>query len=227
MVASAGPGGGAGQSVFGLTRSSDDSESLAGDPLTSPGINQPVMSSWARFVTGVEQAFETLRNEADARLRQEQEPVKSDGHGTNVPDQDDGQEQIDVASSTQQSESGGGGPVKAEPNRLEVIDSAIGTFEKAEPPPLRLLIPSEPVQPATASPNPVVSFAGIKDRTKLPRCTDEDHSQLAEIHASRTAALAAISATAVTAEMLLRRSGLSHGRRFVSRIRIRSRRETV
>ena len=76
VASSAGPGA-AGQSLIGRGRSSNELDEVEGDPglqLEKP----PFMSTWARFVTGVDQAIETLRDEADARLRQEQEPAKSE-----------------------------------------------------------------------------------------------------------------------------------------------------
>ena len=66
------------------------------------------MSTWARFVTGVEQAIETLRNEADARLRQEQEPAKPNEPGTNILNHDEGASQTDRVSSLEQATNGAG-----------------------------------------------------------------------------------------------------------------------
>ena len=75
VAAASGPGG-AGQSLYGRTDSSDEIEEL-GDSIAVKGANSPSQSTWARYVTGVDQAIEKLRSEADARLLQEQQAPKA------------------------------------------------------------------------------------------------------------------------------------------------------
>ena len=74
VAAASGPGG-AGQSLYGRTDSSDEIEEL-GDSIAVKGANSPSQSTWARYVTGVDQAIEKLRSEADARLLQEQQAAE-------------------------------------------------------------------------------------------------------------------------------------------------------
>ncbi len=216
-VASAGPGA-AGQSLFRPFRSPDELDAVEGESSGSAGNNAPATSTWARFVTGVEQAIETLRNEADARLRQEQEPAKRESPGANILNQEEGPPQTDNVSSLEQAFPDAGRRSEAEHDRLEATDAVIGAWRQKEPAALRLLIPLIPSPTGAGSPVPVIRLTGLKDRANLSRCLDEDHSHLAEIHVSRIATLAVISATAVTArQILLGRAGLPHRRRFVSR----------
>src|SRR5262249_59016226 len=57
-----------------------------GDLSEEPIENPP---SWARYVTGVDQALEKVRSEVDERLLQEQEPATPQDPGTTRLDQDD------------------------------------------------------------------------------------------------------------------------------------------
>ena len=104
------------------------------------------MPNWARFVTGVEQAIETLRNEADARLRQEQEPAKVPGHGSNFLEQDGHRPVTNPAPSPEPAATGELSRLNPTPDRLEAIDVAIGTIRQPEQPALRLIIPAGPVR---------------------------------------------------------------------------------
>ena len=131
QVASAGPG--AGQSLVGQSRSSDGLDELDADSAGRQGENPPSMSSWARIVTGVDQAIETLRNEADARLRQEQEPPKPTAPAArpatpgaprastlNGHDESEQAEAVELAAIRR---------IEAERDRLEAVDLAVISWE--------------------------------------------------------------------------------------------------
>jgi hypothetical protein len=76
VVASTGPGA-VGQSIIGHNDPAADSDLLGDDSAeTAADASNPL--SWARYVTGVDQAIETLRRDADKRLLEEQQPKNAE-----------------------------------------------------------------------------------------------------------------------------------------------------
>jgi FG-GAP-like repeat len=220
QVASAGPGA-AGQSLVGQSPSSDQLDKADADSAGSRGDNSPAMPSWARFVTGVDQAIETLRQEADARLRQEQEPAKSQsktpGPGASIPDKNDGPGQSET---TTPLELAAIRRIEAQRDRFEAIDLAVSSWEEELPLRSQPLLPHISTTAMRKAPAPVAQIVETEVWPTPWRGLDTDNSQAGAVPASRLATLMAISATAMTArEILLGRASLHHRRRPMARTR--------
>jgi len=194
QAASAGPGS-AGQSLVGPNQATEETEEIA-DFSTPPAANPPNALSWARYVTGVDQAIEKLRNEADQRLRQEQQPAKAQEPGTTLLDEDGGARQTQSATSLEPGVSGVGRRSEAEPVRWETIDAAIRSLEEPEASSYRSPAPITPGTTVTKSPSFVPQLVELNGYAKLFAWRDDDSAQRIEIQVSRAATLVAISATA-------------------------------
>ena len=83
----------------------------------------PVRSTWARYVTGVDQAIERVRSEADARLLQEQQPPKAEEPpGTSLLEEDDGAGKKDAAAFVEEAALEAGRRERAERDLIDAID---------------------------------------------------------------------------------------------------------
>ncbi|MFI5457562.1 MAG: beta strand repeat-containing protein [Isosphaerales bacterium] len=196
QVASAGPGA-AGQSLVGPNHPSEEAEDFA-DFSAPPAANAATALSWARYVTGVDQAIEKLRNEADHRLLQEEQPAKAQEPGTTLLEEDGGARQTDSATSLDLEPTVSGASHRSEtgPDRWDVIDAAIGSLGQEEATSYRSLLPITVGSTVTRSTTPVSQLVELNGREqRFPRL-DDDPSQRVEIQVSRAAALAAILATA-------------------------------
>jgi len=203
QVASAGPGS-AGQSLIGPNHPPEDAEEFA-DFSTPPAANaQTAPLSWARYVTGVDQAIEKLRNEADHRLLEEKLPAKAQEPGTTLLQEDGGARQTDSATSQEPAVSGASRRSETGPDRWEVIDAAIGSLGQEEVTSYRSLLPITLGSAATRSSTPVSQLVELNGRDKLFPRLDDDPAQGVEIQVSRAATLVAILATA--GKVLERRS---------------------
>jgi hypothetical protein len=219
QVASSGPGG-AGQALTGRGHSSDELDELDGDSSAFPLENLPRTSSWARFVTGVDQAIEALRNEADARLRQEQEPAKSEpkpgSPGASIIDIDNGPGQT---ATTTAIELAAIRRIEAQHDRFEAIDLAVSSWEPESSPRLQLVLSHNSPPAMNTTPSTVAQIIETAVRQAPWRGLETDRYEGRAVPASRLATLMAISATAMTArEILLSRAGL-HRRRPMARTR--------
>jgi hypothetical protein len=219
QVASAGPGA-AGQSLIGQSRSSEELDEHDADAASRRGENPATISSWARFVTGVDQAIETLRNEADSRLRQEQEPPKAAAPPNSaspaaprasVYDPDDASGRADGL------ELAAIRRIEAERNRLEAIDVAVSVWEghlrlqSQTPRPHSLTLA---VRPADF---PMVPLAGTISRAAASRNADDDRSSAEVVTDSRLTTLIGISSVAMAShELLMSRAGLRRRRARVA-----------
>ena len=219
QVASAGPGA-AGQALLGRGGSSDDPDDLGGDSALLPTENLPFTTSWARFVTGVDQAIEALRNEADARLRQEQEPAKSDAmpgaprpassEKTTVPARIETTTAIELAAIHR---------IEAQRDRFHAIDLAVSSWEAESSPRSQPRLSHASPAAMSTTPLTVAQIVETAVRKAPWRGLETDRLEARAVPASRLATLLAISATAMTArEILLSRAGL-HRRRPVARTR--------
>ena len=119
--------GGAGQSLNSRLSSQDEfGEMSEMPPLTSPGV--PVQASWSRFVTGVDQAIERVRSEADARLQEEQQQPKAQAPGTSFLEEDGGGGRRTPAAFVKEAAIEAGRIIKVKRTLIEAIDFAIGTW---------------------------------------------------------------------------------------------------
>ena len=123
--------GGAGQSLYPRLSSSDEFAEMSDVPsLTGPGL--PVQASWSRYVTGVDQAIERVRSEADARLLEEQQQPKPKQPGTSFLEEDDGAGRKTPAAFVKEAALEAGRIIKAKRTLIDAIDFAIGTLEPQE-----------------------------------------------------------------------------------------------
>jgi hypothetical protein len=194
QVAGAGPGS-AGQSLVGSNRTPEESEVLD-DISAEATANAPSALSWARYVTGVDQAIEALRNEADQRLLEEQGPAKAEEPGTTLLEEAGGARQTDSAASLEPAVSELSRRSAPEPDRWKAIDAAFGSLEQEEATSYRSLLPTALETPVTKPPSFVpqlVELNGLANPFPRP---DHDPSQRVEIQVSTSATVVAISATA-------------------------------
>ena len=144
---------------------------------------QPGQSSWARYVTGVDQALEDLRNEADERLLNEKAtPQAAEPADTTSLDVDDGADRPMQPPSRAQALAFSAMSRRSRPgpDRSQAIDAAIG-----------YRIPEE-------SPSSRSALSGIDraDRANTFMRPDYEHSPSQGARASTMATLMALSATA-------------------------------
>jgi len=209
--ATSGPGG-AGQSVVGATHTMDESEEApAADAPAQPATakEQPNPMSWARFVIGLDQAIESLRNEADARLHDEEEPAKAPKPGTTLLDQDDaaGQPATTSFSLMQQAILAASRQFEAGDDRLDAVDMAIGSWGRPDPNNLQSIFPVLPDPTITKTPPSSSRVVRVTDRAELFPSLEAEPSRLDLSQVGRVATLVAVSALAATArETVLRRS---------------------
>ena len=120
-----GPGA-AGQSVAWTTRNPEEDDEL-GDILRAAEAGLPTRQAWARYVSGVDQAIENVRSEADERLRQERQPAKPQVPDTSLRDKDNSGPKIDRSTSMEPTAPATVEGSHAEQDRLVAVDLAIGT----------------------------------------------------------------------------------------------------
>jgi hypothetical protein len=198
------PGSSSGNSLLGQSRYKEDFGET-GDTLAPPGAN--LQASWARFVSGLDEAIEKIQSEADERLRQEQQPAKSDESGaTRSDEQIDGRQQVSAALPDHAAREARR-RLEAERDRVQAIDVAIAAWRQDELRALRALAAIIP------GPSPMNALAPIgelfqrQDRAKLVPARRDLQTGSLDSPLSKTAALLAISATAaLTGRIMLRRS---------------------
>jgi hypothetical protein len=214
--------GGAGQSLTSTFSNPEEELEELAEITAAPGAQPPAAAAWSRYVSGLDQAIERVRSEADERLFQEQLPAKAAAPGTTLLEQDDAAGPTGTATFVEEAALEAGRRVKAEGDRLEAIDNSIGAWTRESPTALRSLLPTAPPWAFTKSPTPVAQVAPhersgsptllsrlveFDDRGVLCPAEKDDHSQQEEIRVSRMATLVAFSATALLArESLLQRA---------------------
>ncbi len=205
QAAASGPSS-SGNTVAWTTRSSEDYDEFA-DLIAS---NQPILQSapaWARYVSGVDQAIERVRSEADERLRQEQQPAKPEQPGTSFLDEDSGSPKPGTSTFLQPTAPRAGQGSLANRELLAAIDVAIGSWVRQG----RTAVASVPLgfvlRPVTKSASAVSRLLKAESPSWQFPGLEPEHSQRAEIRVSRLAGLIGISLTAAGArQILLRRS---------------------
>ena len=209
LVAS-GSGASAGQSLLGQSRFAEEFGDT-GDATAPPGANP--QNSWARFVIGLDQAIEKLRAEADERLRQEQEPANSQEPGTTLHDENDGARQTGAAAFLEHVESEAHRRLETDGARFRAIDVAIGSWAQNGPTTSKLPVPVIPGIACAKTPMRVPAFVEPEGRARLFPSVDNEHAERVAIPVSRVTAMVAISATtAMTGQILLRRSAFARRR---------------
>jgi hypothetical protein len=204
VASSSGPGG-AGQSLNGLARNPDEPEVL--DDVTEQNVADAVPAlSWARFVIGLDQAIEAMRNEIDARLLQEEQPAKAEQPRGNLLDQENTSRPADTTSLQQQAIWGDDCWFETEENRSNAVDAAIAAWKLAESS-SQSLFPVLPDSTITRSPDRSFRVLELDEGSTLFPSDDVDQPQLVEVQVSRALTLVALSTIAVKAhERLLKRS---------------------
>jgi hypothetical protein len=206
-----GSGPSAGQSLKGPIASPDEESDEMDVSLLPAQPQQPIPTSWARFVTGVDQALEELRRDADQRLRDEQQPPKTQEQpGTTRFDANDRTRPSDATSSLVQPSSDVRRRSDAGPNRSNVIDAAIRSLRPKERFEMRshdsFLAGKTDAEP----PAPLLDAGELMDGADPLRRADRNHPERDGIPVLRMATLIAFSTTAVSP--LLR--GTLSSRRF-------------
>jgi large repetitive protein len=205
-AAAAGPGA-AGQSLLGALRTPDEPEALE-DPLAQPAAAAQPELSWARYVMGLDQAIESIRDEVDARLLQEAQPVSTGESDTTLLD-DDTPVQPAVTTSFMEdaAEQQPGRWFDAEEERLDAVDMTIGSWGLKEPATSESLFPTLPDKSLRKSLASSTRSIEVTDRANLFPNLDVDRSQPVEIQVSRAVTMVAISAIAVKARQRWKRTG--------------------
>jgi hypothetical protein len=214
LVAAA-PGSAPGQSLLGQSRY-PEAFGETGDTSAPTGAN--LQASWARFVSGVDQAIEKLQSEADERLRQEQQPVKADEPGAaQSHDSRDAQQKASaalldpIASEARRR-------LLAQRDRLQAIDVAMASWTPGGLGTVPSLVANIPGPTTTRTVAPAEPFDARHDRAKPLRARRNSETGRLDAPLSRMTALAALSATAaLTGRIMLRRSGLPRRPRFFAR----------
>jgi hypothetical protein len=220
VVASA--SGGAGQSLSSTSHA--DEETVEDGEITgeNPLAPQPAAPAWARYVSGVDQAIERVRNEADERLFQEQAPAKTAAPGTSLLEQNGAQGKSTTATFVEEAALQASRRLKADRDRLQAVDVSIGGWTKQSLSELRSVLGQNHLSHVFPSPVVVAGPASHDghtsrldtsrlvesvDRGLLACAIQDDHSNQEDVRISRMVALAAFSATALVArEGMFRRS---------------------
>jgi hypothetical protein len=204
QVASTGPGA-AGQSLIGQSRASDDLDETDGDPSGGQSDNSASTLTWARFVTGVDQAIETLRDEADARLRQEQEPAKPATPGSSKLEQDPASRRTEANTPVELTAIG---RIEALRDRFEAVDLAVCSLDEELARPLQTILRHAAIDGARVIPSQAAQVALTNAHFDLSRKPEIDRSQFDIVPDSRLTTIMAISAITMAAhEILLGRAG--------------------
>jgi hypothetical protein len=158
----------------------------------------------------VDQAIEALRNEADARLRQEREPAKSEAKpgapGASILEKDNAPGQTEASTAI---ELAAIRLIEAQRARFEAVDLAVTSWESELSPQFQPRLSNASPPAIITSPGAVEMIVESAVRSTPRRGLESDRLEARAVPASRLAALLAISATAMTArEVLLLRASL-------------------
>jgi hypothetical protein len=200
VAVATGSGPSAGQSLKGTFGSPDEDAQETEVSLSPDEPQQPTPSPWARYVTGVDQALEDLRREADQRLLDEQKTPEARDPGTARSEADDGARRAVATPSPAQTPSEVSRRSEPRPKESTVIDAAIRSLGPEEPSVMRSLhsfmvggeTPSEAVA-ASHDPGDPADGANLSPRP------DGDRAPRAEIPVLKMATLIAFSTTAARA----------------------------
>jgi len=215
--------GSAGQSVIGMFHNPEDELEALGDYAAASDAQPASAAAWARYVSGVDQAIERVRSEADERLFQEHQPSNSAAPGTTLLPKNGADEQpVATATFVEEAALAAFRGLKAARDRLEAIDKSLRAWTREGPTALRALLAAD--RPAIASGSPALVpytaanqrfgspsssswFAGFGDRGPVVPTGQGDLAEPQKLRASRIVTLAAFAATALAArEGMFRRA---------------------
>ena len=145
--------------------------------------------SWARYVIGLDEAIESIRNEADARLLEEQQPAKAEPPGTTLLEPDDVAAPPVTTSALEQADFATSRRVEAIDDRLEAIDTTIGSWGRPDPASLQSIFPRLPDPTITKSPASSSRVVRVQDRAELFPTLDAEPSRLDESQVGSVATL--------------------------------------
>jgi hypothetical protein len=203
LVASSGPGS-AGQGPLASNALPNQLEETS-DSSGSPRDNAPAAPSWARYVTGLDQAIEKARRDADERLLNEQQPAKSKEPPTGLREQNDGARQTSETAFPNPAVSESPRQLPADRNLFEAIDAAIGSLGREQASEARLALPGAPDPTFVETRTPAPRILVPEDAANRSRRLANEHSDRLEVHVSRLAVPVLISGTALGARQLLSR----------------------
>jgi hypothetical protein len=208
-IAASGSGpGAAGQSVAGTTTSLDE-DAVFDELIAANESLLPTAPAWARYVSGVDQALERVRRQADERLRQEQRPTKSPEPDTSSLDTDRSKGQIETSGLLEQSFRRAGQQRAAKQDRLAAIDRAIGSLAKPGRPESAGRSPRFLIKEVAEALTPLSQTLAPRSRVTSLSELETEHAHPVEI-VSRMATVVGISlATAKARAILLRRSTIA------------------
>jgi hypothetical protein len=215
--------GSAGQSLTSAFGNTEDNFGEYSELANSNGAQPPSASAWSRYVTGVDQAIERVRSEADERLLEEKQPSKGSAPGTTLLEQGGGAtEAAGTATFVEEAAFEAGRRLKAERDRFDAIDNTLGAWSKevriverfvrviAQPAAQRDLATTLPQSTADQRLSDSATTGRLDqfdNSRQIGPAVQDDHANSANFRVSRMVALAAFSATALaTGEGLFRRS---------------------
>ena len=200
-----GPSAG-GNSLLGRMSRPDEFEEM-GASVAVIGGGMPSQLPWARYVTGVDQAIETLRNEADARLLQEQQPAKAQDGNSSFLQENDAAGQTGPAAFVKEAALDASRRIRAERDFAVAIDLAIASWRHLPPTVLRASLFVTTGPNIAKAPAPENVLAPLADRVTIVARLGNDERPRNQRPHSRLAMLGAIYLTAAsTREILVGRS---------------------
>ena len=148
-----------------------------------------------------------IRNEADARLLEEQQPAKAEPPGTTLLEPDDAAAPPLKTSALEQADFATSRRVEAIDDRLEAIDTTIGSWGRPDLASLQSIFPRLPDPTITKSPASSSRVVRVQDCAELFPTLEAEPSRLDESQVGSVATLVALSALATSARAnLLKRS---------------------
>ena len=187
-------------------RGADDIVEM-GELVAVAGASLPTQASWARYVTGIDQAIERVRSEADARLLQEQQPPKVEQPGTSFLEEDNGSGQKSPAEFVKEAAIEIDRRIKVESSLMKAIDLALGGWKQDQLPALRVLVPTGTGPGVPSSSTFEQEVVPPADHATAATHLDNDRSERVETDGSEIAIAGLIYLTAASSrEILVRRS---------------------
>jgi hypothetical protein len=200
-VAGVGPGA-AGQSLIGQSRSISGLDEF-GDTAGQPSGKEAHPLSWARYVIGLDQAIETIRNEADERLKHEAKPAAPKEPGTTQLEPENSARPTDTTTFRGESGLGRNRGSLGEADQVEAVDVALSTWGRQEPAWMQSLLPETQGAANTESSPPLSRFEDVIGRASFLRSLNEGYSGLVDKPGSRLAALVAVATLTAAARQTL------------------------
>ena len=208
-VASTGPGG-SGQSTIGRSGHSNDIEEEVDEAAEEPAANAPPVLAWARFVAGLDEVIEALRNEFDARLLQEAQPAKADEAGSASLNEEDAAVRPAADTTSFHEQEGWGTDFGREPNDdwVGAIDAAIDSWGSPKSAAGESIFPVLPDSSITKSSRASLRVIDLQNGATLFPMDDVDQPDRVDVKLARDVILVAIPTIAIAARERLRNRAL-------------------